>query len=88
MKPQEISAKEQRGMLLRTSDENKVMRSSQTHWGLDIELSLFPFLEPGLLTRVGLHVLGLVALSGSVALLLHHPHCPRAWSGGTRTWQR
>lgn len=49
------------------------MGLSQTHWGLDIELSLFSFLKLGLLTRVGLHVLAVVALSGSVALLLH-PH--------------
>lgn len=37
-----------------TSDESKVTRSSQTHQGLDIELSLLPFPELGLLPRVGL----------------------------------
>lgn len=69
-----------------TSDESKVMHSSQTHRGLGIEYSLFPFPEPGLLTRVGLHVLAVVALPDSVALLLHHPPlslspCLRGWLG-------
>lgn len=68
-----------------TSDESKVTRSSQTHRGLDIELSLLPFPELGLLARVGLRVLAVAALPDSVALLLHCPPlrlspCFRAWS--------
>lgn len=55
----------------------------QTHWGLGIGSSLFSFLELGLLTRVGLHVLAGVALPGSGPLLLHAP-CLGAWSGGTK----
>lgn len=51
-----------------TSDESKVTCSSQTHRGLDIELSLLPFPEPGLLARVGLRVLTVAALPDSVAL--------------------
>lgn len=48
-------------------------RFPQTRWGLGIEVSLFSVLELGLLTTAGVRVLAVVALPGSVALLLPSP---------------
>ena len=72
---EEEGPRKNKGALLTASGQSRGKCLSQTHWGLDVELSLFSSLELGLLTRGGWHVLALGALSGPVALFLHPSPC-------------